>query len=91
MKRLLAISMLLAWIALPAFGESASDEELRLKQIQEQLEQSKLKLLETRKKEQESLSNLVTIKTELKQASRDLKRAQTKIVVNEGQINELTV
>lgn len=91
MKRLLAISLLLAWIALPAFGAQPSDEELRLKKIQEELEQSKVKLLETRKKEQESLSTLVTVKTELKQASRDLKRAQTKIVVNEGQINELTV
>jgi murein DD-endopeptidase MepM/ murein hydrolase activator NlpD len=91
MKRFLAIFCLLAWIALPALGEAALDEQQRLKQIQEQLEQSKKKLIETRQKEQESLSTLVTIKTELKQASRDLKRAQTKIVVNEGQIRELTV
>ncbi|MFA4966926.1 MAG: peptidoglycan DD-metalloendopeptidase family protein [Candidatus Margulisiibacteriota bacterium] len=89
MKRALALIFLLSLFSL-SFSEVVLDEQQKLKQIQEQLQAQKQKLLETRKKEQESLSKLVTIKVELKKTTHDLNRAKTKIVENVGQIKELS-
>jgi murein DD-endopeptidase MepM/ murein hydrolase activator NlpD len=72
-----------------AYSADVTDEQQRLKQIQEQLEASKQKLLETKKKEQETLSRLVVIKKDLSQTSWSLNRARERIVVNEGQIRVL--
>jgi murein DD-endopeptidase MepM/ murein hydrolase activator NlpD len=90
MKRVFAI-FFLVFLACSSFSEEITDEQKRLKEIQEQLEKSKKVLLETKKKESETLSKLVVTKGELKQASRDLTRAKKKIEYNEGQIKELTV
>ncbi|KAF0132844.1 MAG: M23B-like peptidase [Candidatus Saganbacteria bacterium] len=89
MKRILALFFLLLFISV-SLSEDITDERLKLKRIQEQLNANKKQLSETKKKEQESLTKLVTIKTELKKASRALNKAKTKIVANEGEIKDLS-
>ena len=94
MKRVLALIFLLALFSI-SFSETAAppdpgnEERLKLQQIQEQLESQKKKLQETRQQEQESLLKLVGIKTELKNTTRDLDRAQSRISENLGEIDEL--
>ncbi len=87
MKRILSLVILLLLFSISK--SEVLDEQQRLQQIQDQLAAQKMKLHETRLKEQESLSKLVLIKTELGKTTRDLTRAKTKIVENVGQINDL--
>jgi murein DD-endopeptidase MepM/ murein hydrolase activator NlpD len=89
MKRILVLISLLFLFSV-SFSETATTEQQKLKEIQDQLEAQKRKLVETKKKEQESLSKLVEIKGELKKTTRDLNRAKTKITENVTQINELS-
>lgn len=89
MKRFGALFLVILLFSIVQAAD-VTEEQQKLKQIQEQLEASKRKLQETKRKEQETLSRLVVVKGELKQATRDLSRAQSRIVVNEGQIKELS-
>jgi murein DD-endopeptidase MepM/ murein hydrolase activator NlpD len=90
MKRFFAFFFLLFLIFSLVWAETALEEQARLKAIQEQLEAQKKKLVETKKKESEALSKLVVIKQELKVTTRDLTRAKQRIVINEGQLVELS-
>jgi len=90
MKRFFAFFFLLFLIISMVWAETALEEQARLKAIQEQLEAQKQKLVETKKKESEALSKLVVIKQELKVTTRDLTRAKQRIVINEGQLVELS-
>ena len=89
MKRVFALIFLLFFFSL-SFADVSLNEQQKLKEIQEQLQAQKRKLLETKKKEQESLSKLVEIKGELKKTTRDFNRAKTKITENVSQIKDLS-
>lgn len=65
-------------------------EQKKLRELQEKISANKKKLQETKIKEQNALSKLVVTKSQLKQTTRDLYRANTKIAINEGEISKLT-
>lgn len=88
-RALLIFFILFFCFSPPLLAEEPSQEKARLQQIEKELQEKKEKLLQTKQKEQQSLSQLVEIKKELKKAKRQLTMANQKITVNQEQIKSL--
>lgn len=80
--------LLIILLSAGAFSEVV-DEQTKLKEIQEKLEASRRKLLETKKKEGQALSQLAVTKKKLTQTEQDLNRLNRRISVNQEQIFKL--
>jgi murein DD-endopeptidase MepM/ murein hydrolase activator NlpD len=72
------------------YEENAEPEQLKLRAIETQLRQSRLKLQKTKKEEQAVLGRLAIINKELKRTKNNLYFAQKNIRVNELKIGTLT-
>ncbi|OGC03517.1 hypothetical protein A2276_01220 [candidate division WOR-1 bacterium RIFOXYA12_FULL_43_27] len=87
--------ILLLLLSPPALAQKEAKEvlpeQLKLQKIEQELQEKKSKLIETKKQEQQSLFQLFQIKTNLKQAKQKLNNANRKITVNEVQITKLRV
>ncbi|MCX5750489.1 MAG: peptidoglycan DD-metalloendopeptidase family protein [Candidatus Saganbacteria bacterium] len=70
--------------ALTSFSAENKQEELQ--EVKQKLEKEKAILEKTKKEEQETLSKLVIVTKELKEADQDLRVAKRKVVVNESRI-----
>lgn len=90
MKRFLAAIFFCCSIFV--FSAPAADnlsEEEKLRQIQEQLEESKVKLRQTKEQERAVLGRLAVINKELRSTNQKLNFTMNKIRLNEGQIGQL--
>lgn len=85
---LLAVFGLSLLIANPCFA--AETEEQKLKQIQQEIEANREKLLKTKQEEQAVLGRLAEINKELTKTKSSLDLAQNKVRLNESQIGYLS-
>jgi murein DD-endopeptidase MepM/ murein hydrolase activator NlpD len=74
--------------AFVSFSAESNQEELQA--IKQKLAKEKAILDKTKKEEQETLSKLVIVTKELKEANRDLHVAKRKVVVNENRLGVVT-
>ncbi|MBI5078463.1 peptidoglycan DD-metalloendopeptidase family protein [Candidatus Saganbacteria bacterium] len=92
MKLRVFLCIFLLTIGIPQKSFAApTDEQQKLLEIQKKLEESKKKLDETKQKEQQALSKLVVTKKKLVVTQKNLNQANTKIMLNQGQIQKLSV
>lgn len=90
MKFLAVFVLVFFMSAGPIWGERM-DEQEKLRVVRKELKESREKLLQTKKEQQEVLGRLVVITQELKLASRKLNLAKGRIQGNETKIGQLTV
>lgn len=90
MKRVLAVVLMVCWLAALALAAANTSEEERLKAVQLKLQESRLKLTKTREEEQAVLGRLAVINKDLRSTSQKLSLAHNKIQLNVGKIDILS-